>query len=1714
MKDDPTPSSCRDRRVDEIIAGYLDAVASGQAPDRQELLARHPDLAADLASFFADHDQVKQLAEPLPPGAHAVPDQPTVDPDAPTLAPGEKRPAAPTAAPPSGRLRSFGDYEILEEIARGGMGVVFKARQRGLDRVVALKMILAGELASAADVQRFRTEAEAAAHLDHPHIVPIYEVGEHQGQHYFSMKFIAGGSLAEHAGRLRAAPREAAALLATVARAVHYAHQRGILHRDLKPANILLQDNRTRRDADRAGGRGSEGKEICEPPPDPRPSAFDSFVPMITDFGLAKRVEKDRGLTQSGAIVGTPSYMPPEQARGQKGRLSTAADVYSLGAVLYELLTGRPPFRADTPLDTLMQVLEQEPAPPQDLNPKVDRDLATVCLKCLNKDPARRYGSAEALAEDLERWLAGEPISARPTGRGERLVRWCRRNPVVASLAAAMVLLLIGVAVGSTVAAFHIAAARDEADRKSDEAQRSNKRTAAAWAAEAAARGKEKQQRQRAERAAEENRRRLVQAHVANGIRLMDGGDLLGALVWFAQALDLDRGDPKREEIHRIRLAAVLRQCPRLLHLWPGNVTGGDLSRDARHVLLRRFKQAPAGSIAVHDLRSGKPVFPPLPLDWNTKSLFSLDGRLFATIQRVEKGGCLVEIRQTRTGARHAPPLKLAKPVQQAMFTPGGRHLVTTSAPSPVDVHLWEVATGRDHTPVAFRAWRAEQVIFNEAGGVATIRTGANLSGVEVQVWDVATGSKVGPLRQPFAKQEKVGTARFAFRPDGRWLATASDRTARVWDVATGRPVAPPLEHDAKVEYLAFSAEGGRFITVAGGKAYWWEACTGRLVHTWSRRELRGEKSRHPEFTPDGRFILLEDRPEGERQGVSRLWDWKDNWPLTPLLRHGRSLKSLAFAPDGRRFLTVSWDDYDDTSSEARLWDPITAGPALSPLECQQPFSRTCVSPDGRWVVAPVEQKRGTISDAIRKGSVYEKYRGIQVFATATGRPVSPPLFYEYLFRWDKRRYSWERRFLTGAGFSTNARSLLTVCNEFHPTICTTAQVFDIPTGKPCGPAWQLPSDLIAAAALSPDGRRVVTVCLAGTWKYQVWDAATGKALCTLDRSVKKGFTEGGIDLKELAFTPDGRRVVGIFVRSDKRGSAKGFTGVVRVWDAATGRSLPRPWQSVDTKIKKWSFLLIGSLVEVTPARLAFSPDGRRLAFAFGENRAYVAALEGAAAVRPLEHFRDVNFVTFSPDGQLVATASDDRTARVWEAATGRAVTPPLEHGAAVKFVGFRADGRLLATGAEDGSARVWEVASGAPVTPFLKVPRVTQAPQTIFAPDGRLLTFQGGRMRTWELLPERRPVDDLVLLARLLSGHHIDSSGALSPVGVKASAEAWQKLRARYPSDFTLSDAEVLGWNRRQAAASEANQDWPAAVFHWGRVARAEPKDPLCWASRGRAHALLLLDEEAEADYSKAIALKADASTLNRRGMVRERLGKDAAALDDYTRAVGLDPKHKHAWLNRGRLYARQGRLKRAGADFTRVVELELHGLETGPWHSLALTELARGDESAYRQTCKRLLNEPVAIVLEKVPEVAWICALGPGVLEEKDPRVQQLHKHLKHYAEVSKVMLFPKKYRFDPVTTRGAVAYRLGRWEEAVALLVGERKKQGKEGTAWDWLFLAMAQHRLGKEEAAQWLKKAQAWIDKEAAGLRWDRRLELNVLRREAEALVKGKAANGKR
>jgi serine/threonine protein kinase len=441
------PALCGDDEavLDLLYHEFVLREELGETPGLEEYLGRFPQYEATLRRQLALHQ------------ALASPSLLSTAGGADTGGPAQ----APAAA---GGLPAIPGYEVLAELGRGGMGIVYKARHRNLGRLVALKMIRAGDGAAREELARLRGEAEAAARLQHPNIVQIYEVGEHAGRPFVALEYVAGGSLAQQLDGTPLPTRQAAALLVPLARAMQHAHERNLVHRDLKPANVLLS---------KIEDRGSRNEDR-EPQSPIRSSILDprSSILKVTDFGLAKRLDADTVQTRSGVILGTPSYMPPEQAEGRGQQIGPAADIYALGAILYELLTGRPPFKGDTVLETIRQVASEEPVPPRRLQTRVPRDLETICLKCLEKEPRRRYGSARELAEELERFLAGEPIHARPAPAWERALKWGRRRPALAALLLVSGLALVGGVAGWASFTAQLQTEKEHAQEQEAEARR------------------------------------------------------------------------------------------------------------------------------------------------------------------------------------------------------------------------------------------------------------------------------------------------------------------------------------------------------------------------------------------------------------------------------------------------------------------------------------------------------------------------------------------------------------------------------------------------------------------------------------------------------------------------------------------------------------------------------------------------------------------------------------------------------------------------------------------------------------------------------------------------------------------------------------------------------------------------------------------------------------------------------------------------------------------------------------------------------------------------------------------------------------------------------------------------------------------------------------------------------------------------------------------
>jgi WD40 repeat protein len=747
-------------------------------------------------------------------------------------------------------------YELLGELGRGGMGIVYKARQLGLNRVVALKMILTGQLASAQDVRRFEVETNAAAELDHPNIVPIYEVGQDGGRHFFCMKFIGHGTLASALPRYCRDMRAGVRLMALVARAVHYAHQRGILHRDLKPANILL---------DAAG------------------------QPHVADFGLAKRISGAGTFTQSGALVGTPGFVAPEQARGERGA-STAADVYSLGAILYALLTGRPPFQANTPLDTLLQVLEREPIPPHVLNPTADRELEAVCLKCLEKDPRRRYESAGALADELERWSRGEPISARTVGRVERFWRWCRRNPWPAAAG----LLLVCLVAGTGTAAWRL-------------------REAAATS-------------QRAERRATDQLYAALraQAEASRGSGLP--GQRVDSLTALKQAVAIarDRGLPPDERLQLRNQAIACLALPDLTteQEWDGNPPGTvcvDFDCDfERYAVVSRSDGIRVCRRVDHRELLRIRTLPVGEQSFVIRCRFSPCGRFLAVYYKLWPERHPVEVWDI-SGDTARLAITLADVSSRPEFTPDERTLIASL--SDGTLKLVDVATGaaRDLAP----GWPPNLLAISPDGRLVAVASGRPAG---VQVRDLATGAVTRELRLP---EDCQG---LAWSPDGNLLAVACDDTRIwLWEALTGTERGFLVGHHWSVADLCFD-ESGRWLASFG-----WDM-TLRIWDVGSHRQLlRVNDVRVTSFRQQGGLAAA-----GLVGRQVKVWAFRPSVVYAQLHGTSRHPYPLYFSPD-RRWLAVRGAD-----EEMCLWDVAAGHAAAHWPELGQPVW----GPDGTWLLA------------------------------------------------------------------------------------------------------------------------------------------------------------------------------------------------------------------------------------------------------------------------------------------------------------------------------------------------------------------------------------------------------------------------------------------------------------------------------------------------------------------------------------------------------------------------------------------------------------------------------------------------------------------------------------------------------------------------------------------------------------------------------------------
>jgi WD40 repeat protein/serine/threonine protein kinase len=1134
------------------------------------------------------------------------------------------------AAPPPKFPRPFGEYELLAEIARGGMGVVYRARQRKLNRVVAVKVIAAGEFAAPDFVRRFRTEAEAAASLDHPHIVPIYEIGEHEGQPFFSMKLVEGGTLAGRlgdwplaighpnpAGESLAVPgrsiadgqSQIAKLLAKLARAVHYAHQRGILHRDLKPSNVLLDD---------AG------------------------EPYLTDFGLAKLLEKESTLTKTLAVLGTPSYMSPEQARGETKHLTTAADVYGLGAILYEALAGRPPFAGGTTMETVRQVLEQEPVPPSKCERREERgelnrrltprtsplslDLETICLKCLEKEPARRYASADALADDLERWLRHEPILARPASTVERVVKWARRRPAQALALAAVLVALLAVAVISTVMTWRVRQAQQQTAQ-------ANVRLA----------------------------RNLRDFEWEHAEQLVLAGKTSDALATWSRFLREQPGDTlaaTRMLSHLSTHNFPLPAGPTLKH--PARVNRVEFRPDGQQLLTACHD----GAARLWDARSGRLLraftnsgavevaqFSPdgrralaLGLDGAVRVWEAATGRVLLGLQAAARrkpradfspegqwlavalGDDAVQLHAAAFDGRTPRTLPQSGALRKLLFSPDGAMLLSLG--SDDTVRWWHVATGQLVGPPVRLARQAGAVRFSTDGRFVLVaemgslivfdaHTGARVREVEAheneivriavspdarraltvgynrsaRLWELPAVTPLGPA---FALGWRLLDAEFS--ADGRRLAVSSaDGFALVLDGFTGQPLLQPMEHLGPVTSVAFSPDGATVVTASeDGSVKIWDV----RMKSPPPRALTLERPREALISPDGGRVFISDGPVGQLRDA-RTWQ-----PLGRTITHGDLLFVAAFSRDGARLATGSWDD------TARIWDATSGAPLTEPLRHERDVSALAFSPDGRRLV--------TVSTD----------HTARLWEVGTGRPATPPLEHpDEVF---------------SAEFSPDGARLVTAGRDGVVRLWSATDGLRLAETR-------THRGLLYQVRFSPDGTRFITASADRT--AQVFDARTCEPLLPPVRH-DQGVLSAG-------FSPDGTRLL---TTSDDGGT--------RVWDAATGWAVSRPMRHTG---RVWT--------------AQFSKDGRRVASGSSDSTARIWDAEtGYPLTEPLRHEKGLLRVRFTPDQTRLLTVARDSAVRFWDVPQAPAPVAPwlADLGEALAGKRLNARGEMEVVGSEE----------------------------------------------------------------------------------------------------------------------------------------------------------------------------------------------------------------------------------------------------------------------------------------------------------------------------------------------------------------------------------------------------------------------------------------------
>ena len=1099
-----------------------------------------------------------------------------------------------------GEIVNFGDYELLEEIARGGMGIVLRARHVSLNRIVALKVILLGQYATEEDVLRFHSEAESAASLRHEGIVPVYAIGEYEGNQFFSMEFIDGTTLADLITESPIGAKDAAKILSAVCSAVAYAHKNGVVHRDLKPGNILI---------DKAGN------------------------PHVTDFGLAKRIDTDPNLTGAGQLIGTPNYMSPEQASGLNHMSGSHSDIYSLGAILYSVLTGRPPFYAATIVETLKQVTTQEPVPLHRLNRMVDRDLETISLKCLQKNPADRYQTATELKDDIDRYLNHEPIRARPASFSDRAWLWCTRNPVVSILSFILAGLIVALAIGGPVIAYRQSKLQA---RTNESLQRQNKLG---------------QDLQASTNALNAN---LVKMHIERGHAAAKTGNLQAALPSYTAALkgSIDAG--QSEWGHRFRIGAILQQATKPISMWelptqPSHVAlghrktlvavycrNGELdvwNAATKQLVFRKVTDRPVSSATIEFFDDDKKILRTLGSQLQVLEISNpqepiLDIKFESIIRAVqldEAGDhCVVG---TRSGKVQLLDLKSGSMIHHfgthqgvitsvALSTKSNRVI---SGSEDGAVMLFDLKTGAfisrilhderinhvefdpaggkfltcsdDHTVQLIRADNGKEsgkkIICSSKVSVARFdpsgkKVATGTYGSTVQLWSTETSLELIP---PMKHANSISF--IEFNSDGSLLLTSSrDHTSRVWDTETAESFCPPLLHSYVIEKSFFMPDNC-VLTVSGD----------RMIRNWKLQPHEFQKSNIIDASITNAFVLSHDGLSfltGGTDGILRHWDAKTGRPLPTTIDHGSEITRITMHTDDDRIAL------GDAMGNTRIYRLSTQTPLSSVVRNASHGGDRFVSqleftPDGSQLLI------------VYAGSSAVLCNGI------TGES-------QFILK--------QSRSLQDAKFSADGKQVLTCSRD------RTAILWDAKTGEAKGTSL-IHSDYVETGVFSPNGKLVVTASRDHT--ARIWNSDTGLPIgAPLQHN-------GGVI--SIAFAPDGQSIA--------TGARDGNARIWHLNDIALPIVLPAGLGRVHVK---------------------YSPDGKSVATSNKYQLQLWDAHDAQSLGTILKHQGEVQEFEFSPDSRYLLTRSDDGVANIWNLPTPdmRPIQELMDHAELIS--GRRAD--------------------------------------------------------------------------------------------------------------------------------------------------------------------------------------------------------------------------------------------------------------------------------------------------------------------------------------------------------------------------------------------------------------------------------------------------------